>query len=57
MEKKVDPSAAKIIEISCENVIPPVKAPPDTKWVKRIKFQSKILTEFWGKPIYLGAHH
>lgn len=52
---EVDPSAAKIIQISCENVIPPVKVPPDTKWVKRIKFQSKILTEFWGKPIYLGA--
>ena len=52
---EVDPSAAKIIQISCENVIPPVNVPPDTNWVKRIKFQSKILTEFWGQPIYLGA--
>jgi hypothetical protein len=29
--------------------------PPDTKWIKRIKFQSKLLSEFWGRPMYLGA--
>ena len=42
-------------KISCEHVIPPVTVPEDTKWVKRIKFQSQILTEFWGEPMYLGA--
>lgn len=51
----IDPSAEKTVTISCDNVIPPVKVPHDTKWVKRIKFESKILTEFWGQPIYLGA--
>lgn len=51
----IDPSEEKTIKISCNNVIPPIKVPPDTEWVKRIKFQSKILTEFWGQPIYLGA--
>jgi hypothetical protein len=29
--------------------------PADTEWVKRIKFQSKALTQFWGHPIYIGA--
>lgn len=51
----IDPSQEKTIKLECKNVIPPIKVPPDTKWVKRIKFQSKILTEFWGQPIYLGA--
>jgi len=51
----IDPSENKTIEFACNNVIPPIKIPPDTKWVKRIKIQSKILTEFWGQPIYLGA--
>ena len=51
----IDPSAGKTIKIICKDVIPPVIIPPDTKWVKRIKFQSKILTEFWGQPIFLGA--
>ncbi|MFC2170333.1 enterochelin esterase-like enzyme, partial [Acidobacteriota bacterium] len=25
------------------------------EWVKRIKFESKILTDFWGQPVFLGA--
>ena len=28
---------------------------PTRKYVKRIKFQSPMLTKFWGRPIYLGA--
>jgi len=55
MKLKIDPSDKKIIKLSCQNVIPPINVPADTEWVKRIKFQSKILTEFWGQPIYLGA--
>jgi hypothetical protein len=35
--------------------IPPGKIPADTKWVKQIKIQSKLLTAFWGRPIYIGA--
>ncbi|MFQ5769887.1 MAG: alpha/beta hydrolase-fold protein, partial [bacterium] len=44
------------IKLSAKNVILPIKVPPDTKWVKRIKFQSKLLSKFWGQPIYLGAN-
>jgi S-formylglutathione hydrolase FrmB len=35
--------------------IPPRAPPADTKWVKQIKIQSKLLSAFWGRPIYLGA--
>jgi hypothetical protein len=52
---RIDPAENQTVTLSCKNVIPPVVVPPDTEWVKRIKFQSKILTEFWGQPIYLGA--
>jgi hypothetical protein len=52
---RVDPAENQTIVLTCSNVIPPVIVPPDTEWVKRIRFQSKILTEFWGQPIYLGA--
>ena len=48
-------NTSEAITLECVNVIPPVPVPLDTKWVKRIKFESKILTEFWGQPIYLGA--
>ncbi|MEN9883706.1 MAG: hypothetical protein RLZZ420_923 [Bacteroidota bacterium] len=37
-------------------VIPPVKQPEDSKYVKHIRIQSARLTEFWGRPMYLGAH-
>ncbi|MBS3819799.1 hypothetical protein KGY73_09905 [bacterium] len=51
----IDPSKNKKIQLVCDQKIPPVEIPEDPKWVKRIKFQSEILTEFWGQPMYLGA--
>jgi hypothetical protein len=50
----VDPSSG-VIKLSADQVIPPVEVPPDTEYVKHIKFQSALLTKFWGRPIYLGA--
>jgi hypothetical protein len=38
-----------------DQVIPPVEVPADTEWVKHVKIQSKLLSAFWGQPIYLGA--
>ena len=52
---RLDPEADAAIALSAENVIPPVVVPPDTEWVRRFKFQSSMLTEFWGRPVYLGA--
>ena len=51
----LDSGEGYTIKLSTTNVIPPVEIPPDTRWVKRIKFQSKLLSRFWGQPIYLGA--
>ncbi len=42
--------------IQLDQKIPPIKDPEDSKYVKHIKIQSKLLTEFWGRPMYLGAH-
>lgn len=52
---RIDPKKGGTVRISLTKVIPPIEVPKDTKWVKRIKIQSKLLTEFWGRPIYLGA--
>ena len=51
----IDPAQGDAIKLVCDRVIPPVTMPADTKWIKRIKFQSQILTQFWGQPMYLGA--
>ena len=56
--KKVtlDPKKRKTVQITLDQVIPAIDEPEDTKYVKHIKIQSKLLTEFWGRPMYLGAH-
>ena len=51
----LDPSKGGTFRLQVTNVIPPIKMPEDTPWVKRIKIRSKILTEFWGHPIFIGA--
>lgn len=52
----VDPSKSETIQIVMDQKIPAVAEPKDTKYIKHIKIQSKLLTEFWGKPMFLGAH-
>jgi hypothetical protein len=37
-------------------VIPPIEEPEDTEYIKHVRIQSDLLTEFWGRPMYLGAH-
>jgi len=46
---------SETIGLEVARILPPVEIAKDTKWVKRFKIQSKILTHFWGQPIYLGA--
>jgi hypothetical protein len=52
----LDPKKRKTININLDQVIPPIESPKDTDYIKHIKIQSKLLTEFWGRPMYLGAH-
>ncbi len=46
---------AQAITVSLDEVIPNVKPEPDTKYVRHIRIQSKLLTKFWGTPMYLSA--
>tara|TARA_R110002050_G_scaffold279016_3_gene425364 strand:- start:383 stop:2122 length:1740 start_codon:yes stop_codon:yes gene_type:complete len=43
-------------DILLNNIIPEIEPPVDTKWIKHIKMKSNLLSEFWGRDIYLGAH-
>ena len=51
-----DPSADSVIPIVLDRVMPPVETPADTEYVRHVRIQSKLLTEFWGRPMFLGAH-
>jgi hypothetical protein len=47
--------AASPIAFSLDQVIPPIAPEPDTKYLRHMRIQSKLLTSFWGRPIYLSA--
>jgi hypothetical protein len=52
----LDPQRNEMISITLDKEIPPIPDPKETKYVKHVKIQSKLLTEFWGRPMYLGAN-
>lgn len=56
VKTKVDPSINEVIRISMDQKIPPIDEPKDSKYVRHIKVQSNLLTEFYGRPMFLGAH-
>ena len=51
----LDPLTGYEIRLNLDHKIPTPLPPGDTQYVKHIKIQSKLLTQFWGQPIYLGA--
>jgi hypothetical protein len=55
VKMKIDPGAADVVKIQLTKTIPPIDPPKDTKYIKHVKLQSKLLSDFWGRPIYVGA--
>src|SRR5215471_149302 len=53
-EVHLDPLAGYDVRMVLTNSIPSPPFPLDTRYVKHIKMQSKLLTQFWGQPIFLG---
>lgn len=53
---QINPRSGGKIEIVMENENPKIEPPKDTKYIKHIKMKSELLSEFWGRDMYLGAH-
>jgi len=51
-----DPATSGEISLTIDHIIPPIAEPQDTRYIKHVKVQSKLLSEFWGRPMYIGAH-
>ena len=51
-----DPKTAKNISITLDQKIPPIKEPEDSEYIKHVKIKSVLLSKFWGRDMYLGAH-
>jgi hypothetical protein len=48
-------AGAPAIVVSLTHIIPPIPAIADTKYIRHIRIQSKLLSDFWGTPMYLSA--
>jgi len=47
--------AAAPIAVTLNQVVPPIEPKVDTDWVKHVRIQSKLLSDFWGQPMFIGA--
>lgn len=54
--QKVKWDGKNSINIQIDQINPPVKEPEDTEFIKHIKIKSDLLSEFWGRDMFLGAH-
>ncbi len=52
----VSDTGTQSFNIVLNQVIAEIQEPQDTEWIKHIKMKSSLLSEFWGRDIYLGAH-
>jgi hypothetical protein len=52
---RVGPGGGGPVRLTLDKVIAPAPRPADTEWVKRVRIQSRKLTAFWGRPIYIHA--
>jgi hypothetical protein len=52
----IDTSHPQTIPITLDQKIPAIIPKADTDFVKHITIKSDLLTKFWGRPMYLGAH-
>jgi len=48
--------SANPISIVLDKVIESIEPPADTDFVKHVQIRSELLSEFWGRDMYVGAH-
>jgi hypothetical protein len=44
------------VAISLDQTIAPIARKADTEFVRHIRIKSELLSKYWGRPVYLGAH-
>ncbi|MCB9302170.1 MAG: hypothetical protein H6566_16100 [Lewinellaceae bacterium] len=51
-----NPQNPRNVAIKLSQAIPSIEPPQDSKYVKHVQIRSKLLSDFWGRDMYLGAH-
>jgi len=53
--QRVEVLASSVTTLELTEVIPPIESPKNSKYIRHVRMQSKLLTEFWGRPVFLSA--
>ena len=56
IEINFDPKSKKPYLLEMDQVIPEIEKPADSKYIKHVRIKSDLLSRFWGRNFYLGAH-
>lgn len=51
-----NPKGHAVYRLVLDQEIPAIPEPASTKYLRHERIQSKLLSDFWGTPVYLGAH-
>jgi hypothetical protein len=51
-----DPARSARRSLVLDQEIPPLEAKTDTPLVRHVRIRSELLSRFWGRDVYLGAH-
>ena len=52
---RVDASRDETLRLALTDVVPPVIPPAETKYLRHVTVKSRLLSEFWGRDMELGA--
>jgi hypothetical protein len=52
----IDPALAVRTALVLDQEMPAIAPPKDTEFVRHIQIRSELLSKFWGRDVYLGAH-
>jgi hypothetical protein len=44
------------LHIELDQIIPPIEPAKDSQYIKHLRIKSALLSQFWGRDMYIGAH-
>ena len=53
--QRVDIQPSSVTPLELTETIPPIDPPKDTRYIRHLRLQSKLLSDFWGRPIFITA--
>ncbi len=56
MKIHVDTAHPARVALALDQKIGPITPKADTPFIKHIRIKSELLSKYWGRPVYLGAH-